>query len=202
MAFREVPVTEIREVLRAWLAGAGLRGVAEQAGADRKTARRYVQAAATACRSNIPRAIRSWAPCTALSSRCCPGRAASASSSSPRRARCPAACYLWSPRRFSTPDPRGAGLERGLLSTVDPVAARRGGRSARSTQRGTPQSRPRRSDVQSGDSEGLPWPTSITHAATFRLINMCADQARSLHPGRLAAGLGCSGQPQIRIMAW
>src|SRR5580700_9408246 len=48
MAFREVAVTEIREVLRAWLSGAGLRKVAEQAGVDRKTARRYVQAAAEA----------------------------------------------------------------------------------------------------------------------------------------------------------
>src|SRR5215472_5631593 len=45
MAFREVAVTEIREVLRAWLAGAGLRKVAAQAGVDRKTARRYVDAA-------------------------------------------------------------------------------------------------------------------------------------------------------------
>jgi transposase len=45
MAFREVDVTEIREVLRAWLAGLGLRRVAERAGVDRKTARRYVQAA-------------------------------------------------------------------------------------------------------------------------------------------------------------
>src|SRR5580700_3916574 len=48
MAFREVAVTEIREVLRAWLSGARLRRVAEQAGVDRKTARRYVQAAAEA----------------------------------------------------------------------------------------------------------------------------------------------------------
>jgi transposase len=48
MAFREVAVTEIREVLRAWLAGAGLRKVAEQAGVDRKTARRYVEAAVAA----------------------------------------------------------------------------------------------------------------------------------------------------------
>src|SRR5580700_8813722 len=48
MAFREVAVTEIREVLRAWLSGAGLRKVAEQAGVDRKTARRYVEAAAEA----------------------------------------------------------------------------------------------------------------------------------------------------------
>jgi transposase len=48
MAFREVAVIEIREVLRAWLAGAGLRRVAEQAGVDRKTARRYVEAAVAA----------------------------------------------------------------------------------------------------------------------------------------------------------
>jgi transposase len=48
LAFREVAVTEIREVLRAWLAGAGLRRVAEQAGVDRKTARRYVEAAVAA----------------------------------------------------------------------------------------------------------------------------------------------------------
>jgi hypothetical protein len=40
MAFREVAVTETREVLRAWLSGSGLRKVAEQAGVDRKTARR------------------------------------------------------------------------------------------------------------------------------------------------------------------
>jgi hypothetical protein len=48
MAFREVAVSEIREVLRAWLAGAGLRGVAEQARVDRKTARGYVAAAVEA----------------------------------------------------------------------------------------------------------------------------------------------------------
>jgi transposase len=48
LAFREVAVTEIREVLRAWLSGAGLRRVAEQAGVDRKTARRYVEAAVSA----------------------------------------------------------------------------------------------------------------------------------------------------------
>lgn len=48
MAFREVSVIEVREVLRAWLAGGGLRKVAEQAGVDRKTARRYVQAAEAA----------------------------------------------------------------------------------------------------------------------------------------------------------
>lgn len=45
MAFREVAVIEVREVLRAWLSGVGLRKVAEQAGVDRKTARRYVEAA-------------------------------------------------------------------------------------------------------------------------------------------------------------
>ena len=41
-------MTEIREVLRAWLAGAGLRTAAAQAGVDRKTARRYVAAAVEA----------------------------------------------------------------------------------------------------------------------------------------------------------
>lgn len=44
MAFREVRVIEVREVLRAWLDGAGLRTAAERAGVDRKTARRYVEA--------------------------------------------------------------------------------------------------------------------------------------------------------------
>jgi hypothetical protein len=48
VAFREVLVTEVREVLRAWLGGAGLRTVAQQAGVDRKTARRYVTAAEAA----------------------------------------------------------------------------------------------------------------------------------------------------------
>ena len=45
MGFREVSVVEVREVLRGWLEGAGLRTVAERAGVDRKTARRYVAAA-------------------------------------------------------------------------------------------------------------------------------------------------------------
>lgn len=48
MAFREVDVIEVREVLRGWLAGGGLRTAAERAGVDRKTARRYVQAAEAA----------------------------------------------------------------------------------------------------------------------------------------------------------
>lgn len=48
MGFREVSVVEVREVLRAWLEGAGLRKVAERAGVDRKTARRYVAAAEAA----------------------------------------------------------------------------------------------------------------------------------------------------------
>ena len=48
MGFREVSVVEVREVLRAWLDGHGLRKVAERAGVDRKTARRYVEAAQAA----------------------------------------------------------------------------------------------------------------------------------------------------------
>src|ERR1700682_3307591 len=46
--YREVSVIEVREVLRAWLSGAGLRTVAVRAGVDRKTARRYVDAAVAA----------------------------------------------------------------------------------------------------------------------------------------------------------
>ena len=38
-------MVEVREVLRGWLDGVGLRRVAARAGVDRKTARRYVQAA-------------------------------------------------------------------------------------------------------------------------------------------------------------
>jgi transposase len=49
VAFREVRVNEVREVLRHWLAGdCGLRVIAERSGVDRKTARRYVQAAVAA----------------------------------------------------------------------------------------------------------------------------------------------------------
>ena len=48
MAFREVRVIEIREVLRCWMADGGLRRAAERAGVDRKTARRYVEAAVAA----------------------------------------------------------------------------------------------------------------------------------------------------------
>jgi len=48
VGFREVSVVEVREVLRAWLEGHGLRKVAERAGVDRKTARRYVAAAEVA----------------------------------------------------------------------------------------------------------------------------------------------------------
>ncbi|MDT5274893.1 MAG: hypothetical protein QOE48_990 [Mycobacterium sp.] len=39
MAYRELPVSEVREVLRVWLAGKGLWSVAEQTGVDRETAR-------------------------------------------------------------------------------------------------------------------------------------------------------------------
>jgi hypothetical protein len=46
VAFREVGVHEIKEVLRLWLRGEGLRSIARLARVDRKTARRYVEAAA------------------------------------------------------------------------------------------------------------------------------------------------------------
>jgi transposase len=48
VVFREVRVSEVREVLRCWLGGGGLRTAAERAGVDRKTARRYVEAALAA----------------------------------------------------------------------------------------------------------------------------------------------------------
>jgi hypothetical protein len=48
MAFREVQVHEIREVLRLWLRGEGIRSAGRLAGLDCKTVRRYV-AAAQAC---------------------------------------------------------------------------------------------------------------------------------------------------------
>ena len=50
MSFRQVPVHEIREVLRLWLRGDGQRSIARLAAVDRKTVRRYVEAAITAGR--------------------------------------------------------------------------------------------------------------------------------------------------------
>ena len=45
MSYREVSVIEIREMLRLWLQGSGLREVARLSGTDRKTVRRYVDRA-------------------------------------------------------------------------------------------------------------------------------------------------------------
>ena len=45
MAFREVRVFEVREVLRLWLRGETLRGIERLSRVDRKTVRRYVEAA-------------------------------------------------------------------------------------------------------------------------------------------------------------
>jgi hypothetical protein len=45
MAFREVRVYEVREVLRLWLDGEGFRSVERLSAVDRKTVRRYVTAA-------------------------------------------------------------------------------------------------------------------------------------------------------------
>jgi hypothetical protein len=45
MTFREVLVTEVVEVLRAWLEGCGKRPAAARAGVDVKTAARYIRAA-------------------------------------------------------------------------------------------------------------------------------------------------------------
>jgi hypothetical protein len=45
MSYREVSVIEVKEVLRLWLEGRSLRAVSTLAGVDRKTVRRYVEAA-------------------------------------------------------------------------------------------------------------------------------------------------------------
>src|SRR3954454_2193332 len=45
MAFWEVPMFEVREVLRLWLGGDGIRAVVRLSRVDRKTVRRYVDAA-------------------------------------------------------------------------------------------------------------------------------------------------------------
>lgn len=45
MAFRELHVVEIKEILRLWSRGRGLRAISRQVGPDRKTVRRYVEAA-------------------------------------------------------------------------------------------------------------------------------------------------------------
>ena len=47
MAFRELTVVEVREILRRWSRGSGLRTVAAGTGTDRKTVRRYIEAAKT-----------------------------------------------------------------------------------------------------------------------------------------------------------
>lgn len=46
MAYREVTVIQMREALRRWLRGEGERPIARGIGVDRKTARRYIAAAA------------------------------------------------------------------------------------------------------------------------------------------------------------
>jgi transposase len=48
MAYREVSVYEIKEVLRLWLRGEGHRAIDRLSGVDRKTVRRYVEAAVVA----------------------------------------------------------------------------------------------------------------------------------------------------------
>lgn len=48
MAYRELHMVEIKEVLRLWSRGHGFRTVATRTGVDRKTVRRYVEAARAA----------------------------------------------------------------------------------------------------------------------------------------------------------
>lgn len=53
MAFREVTMVEIKEVLRQWLAGVGKKRIAARLGLDPKTVRRYARAA-EACAMTCP----------------------------------------------------------------------------------------------------------------------------------------------------
>jgi hypothetical protein len=48
MAFREVRVYEVKEVLRLWLRGKGTRPISAMVGVDRKTVQRYIVAPAEA----------------------------------------------------------------------------------------------------------------------------------------------------------
>src|SRR5262245_15748383 len=45
MAYRELGMVQVREVLRRWLAGEGVRAIARAAGVDRKTIAAYVRSA-------------------------------------------------------------------------------------------------------------------------------------------------------------
>ena len=45
MAYRELHVVEIREVLRLWALGRGIRTIAREVHVDRKTVRRYIEVA-------------------------------------------------------------------------------------------------------------------------------------------------------------
>ena len=63
MAFREVLVTEVMEVLRAWLSGLGKRPAAARAGVNVKTAARYIRAAQEAVGGyRVRRCANRW-PC-------------------------------------------------------------------------------------------------------------------------------------------
>ena len=75
MVYREVSVIEVREVLRVWLAGHGVRRTAELAGVDRKTVRRYVEAAQAAglTQQSAPDALDDGLVGAVLSA-CRPGR--------------------------------------------------------------------------------------------------------------------------------
>ena len=43
MSFRELSMTDVKEVLRRWTAGQSVRQMARESGVDRKTVRRYIE---------------------------------------------------------------------------------------------------------------------------------------------------------------
>jgi hypothetical protein len=48
MAYREMGMVEVREIVRRWLGGDSIRAITRGTGMDRKTVRAYVRAAAAA----------------------------------------------------------------------------------------------------------------------------------------------------------
>jgi len=102
MAYREVMMLEVKEVLRLWLSGVPKRQIAAQLGLDLKTVRRYpdrragkrAHARAGLRRNSTTRwsrrfsgqCVRSWAGRVATAGRCASRSAASSSTTSDRRA--------------------------------------------------------------------------------------------------------------------
>jgi len=56
MAYRELGMVELREIVRRWLGGEGIRAIARATGMDRKTIAEYLRPRWT------PKTSQSWTP--------------------------------------------------------------------------------------------------------------------------------------------